>query len=329
MSLKRINIQNYRTSTNILYDDLELTFQCFGQPLCSKPLILVHHALTGNSDVASEQSGWWNRLIGYNKLIDLEEYAVVCIDILGNGFNEECPQLLNPKDFNISDIATLNWLLLDKLQVNQFYACIGGSIGGGVAWEMVAQRPNAFKYLIPIATHWKATDWIIGHNYIQSQLLEKTNGLELARMMAMMFYRTPASFEDKFHSKPCSNHTFQVNSWLNHHGERLKSRYKKESYKMMNHLLATLDITNKRGSFNRIVQSISSTIIQVGISSDLYFSVEDNRKTKTILDRLDIENYYFEIDSIHGHDAFLIEYEQLEQFLSPFFKQKKTSNENN
>lgn len=321
MCLQTYKSSTYTTQSGVVYKHLLLTYQTFGQPLGEAPIVLVHHALTGNSDVASDETGWWKTLVGYNKTIDLNQYTVLAIDVLGNGYQSNFPETINPKDFTIYDIAQLFYKVIDSIGITNLFACIGGSVGGGIGWEMAVQRPYFIKKLIPIATDWKASDWIIGHNHIQEQVLQQNNlGLETARMMAMLFYRTPESFIEKFNRQRTQDETaFKVNDWLNFHGKRLNERYSKTSYLMMNHLLATLDITAYKTSFEDAVKPISSEIIQVGINSDLYFSASENKKTKLELDKLGIKNSYHEIDSIHGHDAFLIEYDQLSSILNPFF----------
>ena len=322
MCLQTYNCKTYTTQSGVPYKNLQLTYQIFGKDLGQAPVVLVHHALTGNSDVANQKTGWWNTLIGNDKTIDLNTYTVLAIDVLGNGYQTDFPEHINYKDFNIYDISQLFYRVIDHLGITGLFACIGGSVGGGISWEMAVQRPYFIENLIPIATDWKASDWIIGHNHIQEQILNQDNlGLETARMMAMLFYRTPESFIEKFNRQHTSDDSneFKVNSWLDFHGRRLNERYSKASYKMMNHLLATLDITNQRVNFKEAVNPITSKVIQVGINSDLYFSASENKKTQTILNTLGIENKYFEIDSVHGHDAFLIEYDQLSQILYPVF----------
>ena len=45
---------------------------------------------------------------------------------------------------------------------------IGGSLGGGIAWEMAVLNPTISQHLIPIATDWKGTDWLIANCQIQA-----------------------------------------------------------------------------------------------------------------------------------------------------------------
>lgn len=326
MNLKSFKVSEYITTQGALYLDLELSYQVFGRALGEVPVVLINHALTGNSDVASDEKGWWKTIVGNHKTINLQHYTVIGIDVLGNGYSNSEPKVdLRPKDFTIRDIAKLNWDLLKSLSVTNLYACIGGSVGGGIAWEMAFQNPKHIQYLIPIASHWKATDWIIGHNYVQNEILKQENGLELARMMAMMFYRTPDSFENKFNGERSSEYDFKVNSWLNYHGESLKDRYATSSYCMMNHLLATLNVEEDRGCFSNIAERLACEVIQIGIASDLYFSSSANVKTKKTLDLIGLRNTYHNLDSIHGHDAFLIEYDQLQNILAPYFNPLKTN----
>ena len=64
---------------------------------------------------------------------------------------------------------------------------------------------------------------------------------------------------------------------------------------------------------------IKSNIHIVGIDSDLFFMVDRNRKTFKTIKAKKQNVYYHEITSPHGHDAFLIEYEQLKNILNPIF----------
>ncbi|WP_313791290.1 hypothetical protein [Lacinutrix neustonica] len=81
---------------------------------------------------------------------------------------------------------------LQKLKINKLYAIIGGSVGGGLAWELAALKPDLATHLIPVATDWKATDWLIANCHIQDAILNHSNTpLEDARMHAMTLYRTP------------------------------------------------------------------------------------------------------------------------------------------
>jgi homoserine O-acetyltransferase len=321
-SLKYHSIVDFTTETGVMYDELELSYEIFGQELHRAPIVLVNHALTGNSDVASPHSGWWRGIISEGNLIDTNRYTIISFNIPGNGFDKKPDNLIdNYKDFTARDVAQLFGLALQQLKVEKLHAVIGGSLGGGISWEMSVLFPMLAENLIVVASDWKASDWILAHNKVQEQiLLNSKKPVHDARMMAMLFYRTAASFKDKFNRTVNENLGIpNVESWLLHHGFQLENRFHLQSYKMVNHLLSTLDILRDRGSFHEIAPLIKAKIIQIGINSDFFFVPQENIETKKKLDELGIDSVYREISSIHGHDGFLLEDIQLKELLKDVF----------
>ena len=151
-----ITLQNFTTESGAFYAALNLSFQVFGLELHTAPIVLVNHALTGNSQVVGE-NGWWNDLIGANKTIDTTKYTRLAFNVPGNGFDRFIIE--NYSDFNTRDVARIFIEGIQLLEIKKLYAIIGGSVGGGIAWEMVALEPKITQHLIPIATDWKSTDW--------------------------------------------------------------------------------------------------------------------------------------------------------------------------
>ncbi|MDC9723781.1 MAG: alpha/beta fold hydrolase [Urechidicola sp.] len=319
-NLYHISINDFKTETGFK-SDFDLTYQIYGKPLHSAPIVLVSHALTGNSEVAGE-NGWWSGIIGKEKLINTDKYTVLSFDIPGNGYDTNPDKLIrNYKDFKPRDIAKIFGLGLDFLEIDKLHATIGPSLGGGIAWEMAVLFPNLMTHLIPLGSDWKTSDWIIAHNLTQEQILNNSSQpMHDARLMAMLFYRTPISFKYRFgRSMNEKLGIFNAESWLLHHGKIIQERFDLESYQLMNHLLTYIDITRGRGGFNEVAKSIKAKITQVVIDTDIFFVAEENEETTKILDELGIENELKEIKSMYGHDGFLIEFDQLEELLKDIF----------
>ena len=316
--INQIQIQNFITESGAHYPIINLSYQVFGPNLNTSPIVLVNHALTGNSQVIGEQ-GWWNDLIGESKTIDTLKYTVLAFNVPGNGYDGF--GIENYQDFNARDIAQLFNQGIKALQITKLFAIIGGSVGGGIAWEMVALEPKITQHLIPIATDWKSTDWLIANCFLQEQILANSSKpIEDARIHAMLCYRTPASFSAKFQRTTNEElDVFNIESWLAHHGTKLQKRFQLSAYKMMNQLLKTIDITRGRDSFAAIASKIEANIHIIGIDSDLFFTANENRATYEELKKYKENVSYQEIVSIHGHDAFLIEYKQLHNLLAAIF----------
>jgi len=316
--LNFIQIQNFELESGKTIT-LKLSYQLFGQALGTAPIILVNHALTGNSNVAGE-GGWWLDVIGPEKVIDTNLYTILSFNIPGNGYDGFV--IDNYKDFVARDIAKLFLEGLKQLNITKVFALIGGSLGGGIAWEMAFLAPKLAEHLIPVATDWKSTDWLIANCQIQEQfLVNSSNPVHDARMHAMLCYRTPKSFKELFQrSKNDDLEIFNVESWLLHHGNKLQERFQLSAYKLMNQLLKTIDVTKNNGDNADILNTIHSNITIVGVDSDLFFTAEENRETQKQLALTHPNVTYSEINSDHGHDAFLIEFEQLEKIIEPIFR---------
>ncbi|MCX2679466.1 bifunctional aspartate kinase/homoserine dehydrogenase I [Galbibacter sp. EGI 63066] len=322
--LLHISLENFTTLSGVT-QDLNLSYQLFGRPLHSAPIVMVNHALTGNSNVSGED-GWWKDLIGEGKAIDTDKYTVLALNIPGNGYDGFI--IDNYKDFVARDVARIFLLGLEKLKVTELYALIGGSLGGGIAWEMAALKPDITQHFIPVATDWKSTDWLIANCQIQGQfLVNSKQPVHDARMHAMLCYRTPESFKERF--KRTTNdelQVFNVESWLLHHGKKLQERFQLSAYKLMNQLLKTIDVTRERPEHFNVLESIQANVHIIGVSSDLFFTAEENRETHKQLAQASDRVRYGEIISVHGHDAFLIEYEQLEKLIGGIFESSLKDN---
>ena len=94
----------------------------------------------------------------------------------------------------------------------------------------------------------------------------------------------------------------------------------------MNHLLKTNDITRDRKDFTEIMNELQTSIHIVAVDTDYFFTPDENRETYGLLKTIKENVFYHEINSIHGHDAFLIEFEQLAQILEPIFNKQKQQN---
>ena len=91
-------------------------------------------------------------------------------------------------------------------------------------------------------------------------------------------------------------------------------------------ILKTNDITRNRKDFVSILKEIQTNIHIVAVDTDYFFTADENRETYQNIKLIKENVFYSEIKSIHGHDAFLIEFDQLSQILEPIFNKQKQQN---
>ena len=296
---------------------VSLSYQTFGLQLGKGPLVVVNHSLTGDSNISGD-NGWWSELIGSKKMINTDKFCVMCINIPGNiqekrGFNYGNKWIL-------SDVAKLFVQLLKNLGVRKVHSLIGGSIGGGLVWEMGLLDENFFENLIPVAADYKASDWLISNTYFQNLILKNSkNPVFDARLHAMLSYRNPKSINRRFKIKSNDLNERKVIDWLNHHGNKLKEKFSLKSYIHMNHLLSSIGY-NYENKFLKLITKNKSKIHLVGVNSDLLFPNFEIENTYNLLSTIKRNIYYYQIQSDHGHDAFLIEFKQMKSKLNHIFE---------
>jgi len=311
--LNYINL-TYQTNSQKEYH-IPLSYQLFGKDLFTAPVILINHALTGNSNVSGDK-GWWKQLVGENQIVDTDQYTVLCFNIPGNGYDNFLIE--DYEDFTPSDIAAIFLKGLEALQIKKLYAIIGGSLGGGIAWEMLAQQPDLAEIFIPIACDYRTHDWLHAQCLVQKFLLnDKEEPLQKARIHAMLCYRTPQSLNDRFQNQyNKEKQRLESEDWLIYHGNALNERFSLKAYKLMNHLLMNINADETA------LENIQVRMRMISVDSDLFFPASEIRMCFENLKEKNKDVSYHEIQSIHGHDAFLMEYQQLNNIIKNILQEK-------
>jgi homoserine O-acetyltransferase len=319
--------------------------------------ILVCHALTGSAHAAGylssdpKSAGWWDSFIGDGKALDTRKYFVVCSNFLGGCYGTTGPVSLSPitgrpygtsfPQMTIRDMVRVQKALIDFLGVKQVRTVIGGSLGGMQALEWGVMFPGVVRSIIPIATASAHSPWCIGLNDIARQAImndpewrngdyyghgQPERGLSLARQVAMVSYRSDVSFLDRFRrdkinsngsgarSRFDSTNFFQIESYLRYQGKKLVDRFDANTYIYISRAMDLHDVGYGRENIEDVLSSVNIPALCVGIDSDILYPVHEQKKLASLLPRA----RYREITSPFGHDAFLIEFEQLGGFVREF-----------
>lgn len=314
--------------------------------------ILVCHALSGDHHVAGLDAegkpGWWNGYIGPGKAIDTNEFFVVCSNNLGGCRGSTGPTSINPEtnkvygpDFPM--VTCRDWVesqneLRKHLGIEQWAALVGGSMGGMQVLQWAIDYPDKLRHALVIAAAPKLSAQNIAFNAVarhaimsdpdfnEGRFLEKNTlpkqGLAQARMLGHLTYLSDDMMGTKFgrelrEDKLQYNYNveFQVESYLHYQGEKFAT---KQNFDANTYLLMTkaLDYFDPAAEFDHdLSKALAHTTAQflvVSFTSDWRFSPERSHEiVKALLDN-DANVSYAEVESEHGHDAFLLPNEHYE-----------------
>ena len=293
--------------------------------------------------------GWWNDTVGPGKPIDTDKYFVVCANVLGGCQGSTGPASPHPADglpygsrfpvVTIRDMVRSQARLMEDLGVGRWLSVIGGSLGGMQALEWAVMYPRRVRSLVAVATCMQATAQQIawgaigrrairldpqwrGGDYYDAQPGEgPTEGLAIARMVAQVTFRSDNVFTDRFGRELADKENvgdtlsmwqrFEVERYLEHHGNKLATRFDTNSYLSIGKAMDLHDVARGRGSLERAMARVTAPTLAVGIWSDMLYPAYQQRQIHEIMRSNDVDCDFVEIDSPHGHDAFLINSDQL------------------
>jgi homoserine O-acetyltransferase len=278
--------------------------------------VLLLHALTGSPDAADRPGvkGWWGPLFRSGAPLAGDRATVWTPNLPGSCYG--APEVGRPdsgRPFTTRTQAEIlaGWLEREELR---FDALVGGSLGGMVALELALLAPDRFGSVGVIGCGGRADAWTWGTNEVQRAILRSPaladdEAIALARRAAMLTFRSPASLGDRF------TEARQVRDWLRHHGRALAGRFTRRSYLALLDAMDGHDLGRGRGGLVRALAGLGAPLNVLGIESDLLFprfSVEELAAAAAAAGRLGGLDW---LRGPHGHDSFLIEWDQVAAWL--------------
>ena len=294
-------------------------------------VVWIFHALTANS----RPSEWWPGLVGEGKLFDPEKYFIICVNMPGSCYGSTGPLDKNPETgeiyyhdfpfFTPRDMIRSYQPLREFLGIEKIKIGIGGSMGGQQLLEWAVEEPELFENIFPIATNARHSAWGIAFNASQRMSIEADStwkeknpeagmeGMKAARSVALISYR----HYETYHASQSEHHidkieNYKSESYQKYQGEKLGKRFNAFSYYLLSKGMDSHNVGRGRGSIENALQRIKGKTTAIGITTDILFPVSEQQFIA--------ENVagasFFSIDSLYGHDGFLLEYEQIEKIIS-------------
>jgi homoserine O-acetyltransferase len=309
--------------------------------------------VAGNVGAGHPAPGWWDRVVGPGLAMDTDRYFVVCANVIGGCQGTTGPATPDPDTgrpygsrfpvVSVRDMVRTQAALAGHLGVDRWLSVVGGSMGGMQVLEWGVMFPERVRSLVPIATSLAATAQQIAYGTVGRKAIRLDpcwrggdyydadpddgphEGLAVARMLAQITYRSDDVFTDRFGREvvePLDGFSlwqrFQVERYLEYHGEKLVRRFDANSYLLLSKAMDLHDLARGRGGIVAALTRLRAPVLTMGITSDGLYPPYQQRVIKEALTSLGVRCEYAEIDSPHGHDAFLIDIDQVGEALGEF-----------
>ncbi len=303
------------------------------------------------SSVKDSTHGWWEEMIGPSLPIDTDRYFVICMNSLGSCYGSTGPASENPStgrtygldfpELRLEDIAVAGRYLLNHLGIVKLHTIVGPSMGGMVALALAAGEPGISSKLLLISTATRAVPQAIALRSLQREMVLRdsawcggrydpdagpVNGLRLARKLGVISYRALAEWEQRFGRKPIPAEQiadepfplrFEIEGYLDHQARKFTGHFDANCYLYLSQALDLFDIAAFGGTVAAGLQRIDAErSLIVGVKSDRLFPLAQQREIASGLKgAVDM----IELDSMQGHDSFLVDMDGFRPVVREFF----------
>ncbi len=325
------SLGTFRTEAGGEIRDARLRYRVYGDLALGRShgASLVFHALTGSAEVDT----WWGPVIGPGKALDTSRHPVIAANLLGSCYGSSGPSETPDGSFpslTPMDLARAHIPLLEHLGISRLVLVTGGSLGGMIALQWGLVTPVPVERLVVFAAPARTSAQAIAWNVAQRLAIEAdpawaggrypvgegpAAGLAAARSIAMITYRSVIEFEERFGRRESKRPgQFDVEYYLRRHGEKLVARFDARSYVALMAAMDAHDVGDLENAGRLTARNVTETV-GVGIDTDILYYPGEVRGWVEGYTRGGANARYVEMTTPYGHDAFLIEFEQVEAIL--------------
>ena len=315
------------------------------------------HIASSSSD---KSAGWWESMVGKNKPINTEEFHVICINTLGSCFGSTSPVTINEKtkkpyrltfpELSVEDMARGSYLLLKKLGIDRVKYLIGPSLGGMQGLALSSLYNNIVENIILISTATQAHPYAIAIRSLQREVIRKDplwnngfydydkpplNGVRIARKIGMTSYRSPREWIQRFGRKRTSeeklnqntfgvdntNFEYEIESYLEHHAIKFQKLFDANCYLYLSRAMDWFDLADHGNSTQEVFSRFKiENALVISAKSDTLFPPQQQKEIAEGLSQSGTKVEYKELQSIQGHDSFLVDIDTFGKEIRKFMK---------
>lgn len=339
---------------------LDIAYETLGEPDAQgRNGILIFTGLSPSAHVASSEAdqsaGWWEDMVGPDHPIDTRRFFVVCVNSLGSCFGSTGPASDNPDtgetwktDFpllSIEDIARAGDLVIESLGLRSLAAVVGPSMGGMTALAYALCFPEKVRSLVSISSACRALPFAIAIRSLQREIIRSdaawqgghyeghgpVRGMQLARKLGMLSYRSALEWQQRFGRERVAEERregeafgteFEVESYLEAHARKFVGAFDANCYLYLSRAMDFFDAADHGGSLQAACARMTlERALVVGVQSDILFPLQQQEELAGYLEPR-VQNLAFHaLDSIQGHDSFLVDMDRFRPVVADFFQQ--------
>ncbi len=323
--------QPFPLESGAMLPKVDIAYHVHGNPGKNKKIIWVYHALTGSSDPLA----WWPGIVGKGRVFDPDKYTIVCANMLGSCYGTTGPESIDPntgqpylKSFplvTVRDMAYAHELLRQHLGIETIHLAVGSSLGGFQALEYAIMYPGRTRKTVFIAAGARTSPWAKAFNEAQRMALEADpdfhrnipgggkNGLKAARAIGMISYRSFQAYGETQHDPEENNAMdgYRAPSYQRYQGEKLSKRFSAHAYHSISKAFDSHDVGRNRGGVKKALSTLSNPFHCIGIQTDLLFPPSEIKQVSEMMPNSSCTI----IESLFGHDGFLVENDLLTRLL--------------
>ncbi len=320
--------------------------------------VLILTGLSPDAHAASSSSdptpGWWEPMIGEGKPIDTERYFVICFNSLGSCKGSTGPASINPAtgkayrldfpDLSIEDIATTAHLLVQHLGIDRLSTIVGPSMGGMTALAYLQQVPAGARHHLSISSSSNSEPFSVAIRSLQRELIVSdlqwndgnyddenwpVKGMRMARKLGMLSYRSAAEWRTRFgrrlqdyYPKELFGMNYEVESYLEAAARRFVRSFDPCSYLYLSRSMDWFDVTENHPDLKTALVGIKlDSACVIGVVTDILFPMHQQEEIAQALTDNGVQTRFWDLQSLMGHDAFLVDYDHFLPLVGNYFDQ--------
>ena len=320
--------------------------------------VLILTGLSPSAHAASSEAdpspGWWEPMIGPGAPIDSDRFYVISLNSLGSCKGSSGPASINPAtarpyrldfpDLCVEDIAAAAHQLVGHLGVDQLCTMVGPSMGGMSALAYLQKNPLGARHFLTISSSSNSEPFSIAVRSLQRELIVSdpawnhgnyddenwpVKGMRMARKLGMLSYRSSEEWRTRFGRRKQDyfptelfGMNYEVESYLEAAARRFVHSFDPCSYLYLSRAMDWFDVADDYPDLPTALASIKlNSACVIGVETDILFPAHQQKAIADALSANGIDTQFTNLESLMGHDAFLVDYDHFNPEVVSYFNQ--------